>query len=383
VRALCRLPRRPKSKGIKLVAAAKTYRRWSATLGVVLAVVASSLIQSPHAEAAKARPKCLGKRATIVGNKKANTLKGTKKADVIVGLGGSDRLIGGGGADRICGGPGKDRIYGGLGNDRLDGGKGRDECRQEAGKGKKKNCEGPKLQLAVAKTGAGTVTSAPSGIDCGGTCAHDFMEGLSVVLTASAASGSTFTGWGGACSASSSCAVPMTKAQSVSATFAAAAPPPAPPPPPTFTLTVTTDGSGSGSVSSSPAGVSCGADCTESYQQGTAVTLSASPTGGSLFAGWGGVCSGTGNCIVYMDAAKSLSATFQLARTLTVNKAGAGSGTRHKQPSWRQLRNRLQRGLRRRLLCHPYGGCERGLNIWWVEWLRRFLGRSVHGSNDR
>ena len=76
-------------------------------------------------------------------------------------------------------------------------------------------------------------------------------------------------------------------------------------------LSVSKAGTGSGTVTSSPAGISCGADCTESYNDGTLVTLTASPAAGSAFTGWSGSgCSGTGSCILEMDADNSVSATF-------------------------------------------------------------------------
>ena len=292
---------------------------------LVVALLAMSLVQTPRAEA-KPRPKCFGKKATIVGDAKANVLKGTKKADVIVGLGGNDRILGRGGADRICGGPGKDRLLGGGGNDHLDGGPGKDYCQQLAGTGQKKSCEGPKLQLTMSKvgSGSGTVTSSPTGIDCGPTCGQTFLEAEIVTLSATASSGSTFTGWGGACSESGPCSVVMGKAQSVVATFTAN---PAPPPPPTFSLAVTTSGSGSGTISSSPGGINCGADCSEAYTQGTAVTLSAAPAANSVFDGWSGACSGTGNCVVAMDAAKSLNAAFtKVTYNMHVDRAFVGTG---------------------------------------------------------
>src|SRR5262249_55282485 len=46
-----------------------------------------------------------------------------------------------------------------------------------------------------------------------------FASGTSVTLTATAASGSTFAGWSGACTGTSTCTVSMTAAQSVTATF--------------------------------------------------------------------------------------------------------------------------------------------------------------------
>src|SRR5262245_22152514 len=68
--------------------------------------------------------------------------------------------------------------------------------------------------------------------------------------------------------------------------------------PATFVLSVARIGDGTGFIVSSPVGINCGADCTETYATGTTVALSASPTGGSIFMGWsGGGCSGTGTCV--------------------------------------------------------------------------------------
>jgi hypothetical protein len=77
-----------------------------------------------------------------------------------------------------------------------------------------------------------------------------------------------------------------------------------------FTLTVVLAGSGSGSVTSTPAGISCPPDCSEAYEQGTGVSLTAVETAGD-FAGWsGGGCSGTGPCSVTVNADTSVTATF-------------------------------------------------------------------------
>ena len=50
-----------------------------------------------------------------------------------------------------------------------------------------------KYTLTVSKTGngSGTVTSNPSGINCGNTCSSKYADGTEVQLTATAASGST------------------------------------------------------------------------------------------------------------------------------------------------------------------------------------------------
>ena len=69
--------------------------------------------------------------------------------------------------------------------------------------------------------------------------------------------------------------------------------------------------SGSGSVTSSPAGINCGSVCVASVTPGTMITLTALTSGGSSFAGWnGGGCAGTGACVVTVNAATTVTATF-------------------------------------------------------------------------
>jgi hypothetical protein len=87
------------------------------------------------------------------------------------------------------------------------------------------------------------------------------------------------------------------------------------PPPPTFTLTVSVAGAGSGTVSSTPSGISCGANCAAGFNEGMVVTLTTSPGAGSSFAGWSGACSGFGPCQVTMSAAASVTATFNVGTT--------------------------------------------------------------------
>ena len=101
---------------------------------------------------------------------------------------------------------------------------------------------------------------------------------------------------------------------------------------PTYLLTVVKDGTGTGTVTSSPAGINCGTDCTETYNSGTSVTLTAAPSIGSIVGGWsGGGCSGTGlTCTVTMDAAKTVTVTFTLPATYTISGnvfIDSGSGT--------------------------------------------------------
>lgn len=159
------------------------------------------------------------------------------------------------------------------------------------------------LALTVTKDGkgAGTVTSAPAGIDCGATCSVPFAYGTAVTLTATADATSTFTGWsGGGCSGTGNCTVALTAASGVTATFA-----------PKYQVSVTKDGTGSGTVTSDTGGIACGATCAGLYDENSTVTLTAAPGPNTVFAGWsGGGCSGTGTCKVSVTAAASVNATF-------------------------------------------------------------------------
>ena len=80
-----------------------------------------------------------------------------------------------------------------------------------------------------------------------------------------------------------------------------------------FVLTVRVEARGAtGTVSSSPAGIDkCGGQCSVSFTASSSVTLTATPATGSSFAGWsGGGCTGTGACVVTMNAAQSVTARF-------------------------------------------------------------------------
>jgi hypothetical protein len=76
-------------------------------------------------------------------------------------------------------------------------------------------------------------------------------------------------------------------------------------------LTVATNGGdGPGSVTSAPAGINCGADCSEAYAPGTTVRLYATPTSASVFTGWSGDCVGSGECTLTMQGARNVTAIF-------------------------------------------------------------------------
>ena len=163
------------------------------------------------------------------------------------------------------------------------------------------------LQMTLAGTGTGTVTSSPAGISCkngGGTCGASFPFGTSVTLTATPDPPYGFLGWSGACSGDP-CTFTMNANQQVTATFN-----------PYANLTVTTGGAGTGTVTSSPSGITCGGSgpaCTAPFVQGSTVNLTANPDSGDGVGNWGGTCASAGNgstCSVTMSAAEAASATF-------------------------------------------------------------------------
>lgn len=93
--------------------------------------------------------------------------------------------------------------------------------------------------------------------------------------------------------------------------------------------TLTTSVSGSGAITSAPAGINCGTTCSASYASGASVTLTAVPSSGHTFAGWGGACAGSAACTLTMSAARSVTAAFTANppanHVLSATISGAGT----------------------------------------------------------
>lgn len=103
-----------------------------------------------------------------------------------------------------------------------------------------------------------------------------------------------------------------------------------------FPLSITLTGTGNGTITSSPAGIDCGTDCAEEFLSGTTVTLTATASSGSYFAGWTGDCASCGTlpeCQIIVNSAKTCIASFVLSPPGEAGKSGSpltaspGSGT--------------------------------------------------------
>lgn len=160
------------------------------------------------------------------------------------------------------------------------------------------------LTTTTMGTGTGAIISSPAGITCGSAgsnCSANYNSGTSVTLTAAPDPGNDFVGWGGACSGVGSCILEMKADKQVTANFTGAL------------VTISKSGSGTGTITSSPPGISCGSACSATFPAGSTVTLTETADQGSVFDGWGGVCTGTaGSCNVTITQNQTVNATFDI-----------------------------------------------------------------------
>jgi uncharacterized repeat protein (TIGR02543 family) len=95
----------------------------------------------------------------------------------------------------------------------------------------------------------------------------------------------------------------------------------------THPLQIDLQGTGDGNVRSNPDGASCAGQCVFQLFDGATVVLTATPSPGSVFAGWSGACTGTAPCQITLGAAAQVIATFNtLTYPLTVSNTGNGQG---------------------------------------------------------
>ena len=163
-------------------------------------------------------------------------------------------------------------------------------------------------QLSVTIGGSGSVSSSPSGISCPSSCSLYFDQEQIVTLTAIPNPGNVFASWSWDvfgdpnCSRNITCPVNMSISKRVLANFI---------PTPLFSLTVTKNGQGT--INSNPTGITCGSICTWSFANSLSVILTASPTTGHTFSGWGGdasSCNTNASCEINMNSIKNVIAGF-------------------------------------------------------------------------
>jgi hypothetical protein len=178
------------------------------------------------------------------------------------------------------------------------------------------------LTLNKGGSGSGTVSSKPKAINCGATCTTQDASvptGETIVLKAKASTGMTLSSWSG-CKAETgvgtgegTCTVSLSGASAVTASFSGTAKAIAN----AQKLTLTKTGTGHGTVKA--AGLTCEVLCASTvslYQgpttkPGKTVTLKATSAPGSKTVVWSGCESEPeGNCMVTMESAKNVTATF-------------------------------------------------------------------------
>lgn len=77
-----------------------------------------------------------------------------------------------------------------------------------------------------------------------------------------------------------------------------------------YTLTIVKTGGMDSFILSDPSGLNCGSTCSYSFPSGRTIDLINNVSSGNLWLGWGGDCSGSEQCQVFMDSDKTVTATF-------------------------------------------------------------------------
>jgi hypothetical protein len=96
---------------------------------------------------------------------------------------------------------------------------------------------------------------------------------------------------------------------------------------PDYTIALSFLGAGSGIVSSTPAGIQCNTGCSGVFNSYFPVLLSPVAAPYMVFTGWGGGCSGTGDCTIHLTGDVSVTATFEdLGHSVYIPGGPPGTG---------------------------------------------------------
>lgn len=151
--------------------------------------------------------------------------------------------------------------------------------------------------IFVTGQGSGTISASNGTVSCNNIvptgarrlCWWFGNADAQAVFTAVPDEGSSFRDWRWDCASTSTQSAPIAdvrvnteKSQSLCKVTFDAGDDTAPPPDRTLSVLV----NGAGSVSSDPGGVDCGSDCSETFADGTTITLTATASTGSVFDNW-------------------------------------------------------------------------------------------------
>jgi hypothetical protein len=95
-----------------------------------------------------------------------------------------------------------------------------------------------------------------------------------------------------------------------------------------FLVKVNKHGGGTGDITSD-GDIDCGNMCIASVLQGDSITLTATPSGSTLFDGWGGDCTGfgTGDCVLdNVQSDLTADAQFDVGELVNITFSGQGDG---------------------------------------------------------
>jgi hypothetical protein len=161
------------------------------------------------------------------------------------------------------------------------------------------------------------------------TCLYIIDNSVPVTLTGLVSTSTGLRKWEGPCVGSSPICVITGGPVSVDVTF--------------FNLLASTSDLGinvtrygGGRVASTPSGITCGDDdgCSAGFRDGVSVLLHATPDPGREFDGWGGDCSGTGDCRLPMNVSHQVTARFGAAhQAVQVTRTGNGGGSVMSDPA--------------------------------------------------
>jgi|GEM_PF-2268334 len=181
-----------------------------------------------------------------------------------------------------------------------------------------------RLNLEIIGSSASFARITPGNIQCQGTCQFDFEKDTLVTIDLNAAPGAELVQWTGDCPSSGNpCQLLMDAPKSVSAVLTAIK----------NSINLSFAGAGNGRITSQPTGLDCTANCSEEFDQGSTITLTALPEAGSIFEGWSGAgCTGTGTCEIDVTGDLQVTATFSI-QDIRLSVTTNGDGLVESAPS--------------------------------------------------